>query len=308
MHPGGAYDRRKKQDTEANVYPKILLTAEQRQQFTSFPEVVTPQVLTGHFSLSEEDLVFVRKQPGSHNRLGIAIQLGTLRYLGYVLSNIPFVPRRVIDHVAAQLGVDPDAFARYGERVNTFYEHLERIRTAYGYRDFNWPAPLHIACQLLPTALHSDEALPLVEQALTHMRRQQIIAPGITTTERLVQRVQRLARWVVDRRLTTPLSNSQRTALDLLLELDVDIGMSALAWLRIKPSNPGMAHLLKRIRFLRALKLPDLPQNVDGNRSRQLAMRCRHYPPQPLAHFSSDQRRALLFVYLIHLELEFVDQ
>ena len=299
-------------DPTVKDYPKILLTVEQRRQFTRFPSVVPQQALVDHFTLSSADLAFVRQQRGSHNRLGIAIQLGTLRYLGRTLTDTPFVPQRVIDHVADQLNIAPEAFARYGERVNTFDEHLEKIRLAYAYRDYVWPAPLHLARHLLPVALHSDQVYPLIEQALVQMRKQRIIAPGMTTIEHLIHRVLRLARWIVDRRLAGALSTSQRTALDALLKTpEAEIDLSLLAWLRLpspRPSNPGMAHLLDRIQLLRDLALPDLPTSVAGTRARQMAARARHYPAQVLLQFSPVQRRALLFTHLVHLELELVDQ
>lgn len=156
-------NEKKAQDAE---YPTVLLTAEQRQELTSFPEEMPSRVLKDHFTISAEDLAFIQRHRGSHNRLGIAIQLGTLRFLGRGLTDIPFVPRQVIDHVATQLEINPKAFRQYGERVSTFYEHLERIRIAYKYQDYVWPAPLHLARHLLPSAFHSDEALPLIKKRI----------------------------------------------------------------------------------------------------------------------------------------------
>lgn len=42
---------------------------------------------------------------------------------------------------------------------------------------------------LLPTAMESDRIIPLIEAALDYLRQHQIIAPGMTTIERLVWRV-----------------------------------------------------------------------------------------------------------------------
>jgi hypothetical protein len=51
-----------------------------------------------------------------------------------------------------------------------------------------------------------DHDLPLIETAVERLRTQQIIAPGITTLERLVWSVQRLAQRRVERLLMQPCS------------------------------------------------------------------------------------------------------
>ena len=44
------------------------------------------------FTLSESDLEFVRQQRGDHNRLGFALQLCALRYLGFCPDDIATAP------------------------------------------------------------------------------------------------------------------------------------------------------------------------------------------------------------------------
>lgn len=182
-----------------------LLTAEQRLSFTTLPEELSEEDLAQHYTLMPDDLTFITRQHGSHNRLGIALQLCVLRFPGRPLTDLPPIPEQMVSYVARQLAIAPTAWAQYGQRLSTMYEHLDRIRQHYGYRNYGWSEMLHLTRHLLAIALESDEVLLLVEAALTYLRTQLVIVPGITTLERLVWRVQRIARQQVYGRLTRAL-------------------------------------------------------------------------------------------------------
>jgi TnpA family transposase/uncharacterized protein YukE len=290
----------------------LLLTPEQRLLFTAIPEDLPENDLIRYYTLTPEDLTFIKRHHGSHNRLGIALQLCILRYLGRALTDVPSVPERVIVYVAQQLGLSPTAFARYGQRTNTLYEHLARLRQQYGYRNYGWSGMLQLTRHLLPLAMESDDSLPLVEEALAFLRAQKVIAPGITTTERLAWRIQKIARQRVYGRLTKLLTTEQAQLLDKLLCAEKDKGnVTPLAWLRLptkKPSSRGMYHLLERIAYLKQLQLPKCPPNVHPNRVRQLARHCRYYQAQPLAKFGFARRYAYLMAYLNELQSQLSDQ
>jgi TnpA family transposase len=76
------------------------------------------------------------KRRGDHNRVGFALQLGTVRYLGTFLPDPLEVPWPVVEYLAAQLAVaDVSVAKRYAGRLPTQHEHAREIRQAYGYRD-----------------------------------------------------------------------------------------------------------------------------------------------------------------------------
>jgi hypothetical protein len=161
--------------------------------------------------------------------------------------------------------------------------------------------------------MENDEALPLVDAAVAWMRRQQLVAPTILTTEKLVWHIQRIARWRVYRRITHRLTSAQEETLRSLLVVDADKGgQTSLFWLRIpakKPSSESMYHLLERIGFLIELQLLPRPDNVSPARFRQLAQRGRRYRPQALSNLTdSRERYALLTAYLNALHQELIDQ
>ena len=80
--------------------------------------------LIRHYTFSDNDLSLIRQRRGPSNRLGFAVQLCYMRYPGVMLAVDvePFPP--LLQLVASQLKVSPDAWADYGLRAETRREHL----------------------------------------------------------------------------------------------------------------------------------------------------------------------------------------
>jgi len=86
-----------------------------------------------------------------------------------------------------------------------------------GFRECGWREYLWVARELLPQALESDRPIPLIEQALELLRREQIIAPELTHLERLIWIVLKAAEKRLFRLLTADLTLEHRSGLDGLL-------------------------------------------------------------------------------------------
>src|SRR5919199_3448099 len=271
-----------------------------------------PNVTSAVSTRSARDLRIIDRHRRPANRLGFAVQLGLLRSPGRTLADVPGVPARVVEYIAQRVGVDPAAFEHYGERDNTVFEHLDELRREFSFQNCGWPQLRALGRELLPLALESDRPLPLVETAVERLRTQQIIAPGITTLERLVWTVQRLAQRRVERLVLQPLTSEQRARLDGLLQVDPELRTrTRLSWLREAPELPSAKSLRKvldRLAYLRALDLPTPDRRLHPNRLRQLAGRCGQYAAQPLARFAADQRHCLLGAYLPDLAASLTDQ
>jgi len=288
-----------------------LLRPEQRALFTRVP-ALTAREIARHYTFSPHDLSIIARHRRRGNRLGFAVQLALLRFPGRALMEVPEVPAPVLTYIADQVGVPVNAFDRYGERVSTLYEHLDEIRRTFGYRMCGWPELRQLGRTVLPLALESDRAMPLIEVALEWLRAEQIIAPGITTVERVVWIVQRLAERRVTRHLLGALSPEQRALLDTLLHGDADLhGRTRLTWLRAAPkiaSAKSLRLVLERLAFVRGLGLPAPSPRLHPHRLRQLGRRCAQYEAQPLAKLAPDRRHALLVAYLAELGPELTDQ
>src|SRR5664279_5066167 len=95
--------------------PVRFLTPEQRGKYGRYAASPTPEELNRFFHLNDDDLVQIRSCRGEHNRLGFALQLSTVRYLGTFLDDPVAVPSLVVQTLAHQLDiVDLDALRNYG--------------------------------------------------------------------------------------------------------------------------------------------------------------------------------------------------
>lgn len=81
---------------------------------------------------------WVGRRRGDHNRLGFAVQLGTVRCLGTFLADPLEVPWAAVEYLGRQLGIDDvSVVKRYCERDKTPLEHSWEIGQVYGYADFS---------------------------------------------------------------------------------------------------------------------------------------------------------------------------
>lgn len=81
----------------------------------------------------------IAKKRGAHNRLGFAVQLGTVRYLGTFLEDPLAVPQPLLWTLAKQLSIEAldkeNAYSAGEQR----WQHATEIRASYGYVEFTQP-------------------------------------------------------------------------------------------------------------------------------------------------------------------------
>jgi hypothetical protein len=95
--------------------PVSFLTPEQRQTYGHYAGTPTADELTRYYHLNDDDLTQIMSCRGEHHRLGFALQLTTVRYLGTFLEDPVAVPSPVVETLARQLGlaVNRDALQTY---------------------------------------------------------------------------------------------------------------------------------------------------------------------------------------------------
>ena len=75
------------------------------ERLQRFPESIAPDDLAAHFTVTADDLAFVRQRRGAPSRLGVALQLCALRLLGFVPADLMDAPAEALDYLAGQLAV-----------------------------------------------------------------------------------------------------------------------------------------------------------------------------------------------------------
>jgi Domain of unknown function (DUF4158) len=212
--------------------PIGFLSDAERERLDSFPAQVVPGDIETYFTLSRADRRQVPRTGSPANRLGFALQLGTLRFLGFCPDDLGTAPEAVVVFVARQLDVAPGELVRYGRRGQTRTEHLRLIRQHLGFRKSAAGDLARLESWLVDRALEHDRPTLLLRLACEHLLGLRIERPGVTHLERAIAAARQRAQQETYRRLAPVLTRDCKAQLDGLLTVDVATGRSTLAWLQ----------------------------------------------------------------------------
>lgn len=167
--------------------PVEFLTDEQVARFGCFDEAPSQAELERFFFLDDADRVLVGRHRGEHNRLGFALQLATVRYVGTFLADPLEVPTTVVDFLAAQLEIaDPSRVKAYAQRQATQWEHAAEIRRECGYRDFGDASAEVDEFVAVRAWTRVETAKALFDATVAWLRSNRVLLPGASVLARLV--------------------------------------------------------------------------------------------------------------------------
>ncbi len=172
--------------------PVEFLTEAQKERYANFADEPSPEELARYFHFDDTDRELISKRRGANNRLGFALQLGTVRFLGTFLSNPIGIPPGVIAYVGQQLEItDASSLPKYIAREATRLEHTAEIRSAYAYQDFNDPPwRFRLSRWLYARAWLTNERPNHLFDLATHwLMQRKVLLPGATTLTRLITQI-----------------------------------------------------------------------------------------------------------------------
>lgn len=236
-----------------------------------YPATLTADQLHHYFRFDDQDRQALTQKKGKHNRLGYALQLATVRFLGTFLSDPLDVPAPVLKYVAQQLELpeNPTKLERY-RRGETRWDHRRDIQVRYGYREFSEVSAFLGLARFLYARAHllAEPPSRLLDLSTARLVERRVLLPGVTTLTRLIARVQDRVDEQLWQNLAALPNAAQRAALEALLEVPARSSVSRLDQLRKAPisvSAPGLVGALKRVEAVRrvgitALDLSGFPE------------------------------------------------
>ena len=238
--------------------PIGFLSHAQREQYGRYSGSPSPDELARYFHLDDVDLGLIAHKRGDHNRLGFAVQLSTLRYLGTFLDDPLAVPAPVLQTLTSQLYIESlDDIESYGSGEQR-WQHAQEIRARYGYVEITEPQVgwrltrwLYALCWT-----GTDRPSELFERATTWLMTHKVLLPGCSTLERHVARLRSRVETRLWQALTRGISSDQQAQLENLLSVPAGQRNSMLDRLRTGPvmiSSLSLVQALRRLESVRAL-------------------------------------------------------
>lgn len=287
-------------------------TADTEPGFGRFGAEVSLADLECCFFLDDTDLDRVRRRRGDHNRLGYALQIGTLRYLGTFLPEPTDAPTVAIDFLAEQLDIDDaSCIKNYLTRRNTHFEHATEIAAVYGYTDFS-DAETDLTQWIDDRSWTTgDGPKALFQGAHRWLRARRVLLPGVTRLERLVTRTRDQATQRLYETLANQIDNDAVVRLESLLVVPDGDRVSMLDQLRRGPTMPsgkGLVAALDRINKISDLGVSDVDLGVvPVRRVRELARWGMTAKAPALRRHLPARRTATLLATAVYLEAKAID-
>jgi TnpA family transposase len=240
--------------------PVSFLTPDQIQNYGRYDGPPTAEELSRYFHLDDADRALIDRLREKHTRLGFALQLATVRFLGTFLDDSAGIPIEVIGTLGQQLAIDDiDCLSKYHNSRQRL-EHAVEIRRHCGYREFvehavgfrlgRW---LYALCWT-----GTDRPSVLFDRATTWLLTSKVLLPGATVLERFIARLRQRVEARLWRMLAHGMSLEQRLRLDELLKVPHGSRNSTLDRLRTGPvmvSAPALVRALQRLEAIRALEI-----------------------------------------------------
>ncbi len=274
--------------------PGTFLSSKERERLTRFPNNIPDWDLITSFTLTEQDHTFIKSYRRDAHRLGVTLQLCTMRYLGFCPTALDAAPMETISHLAAQLHVNPSELQDYGTRRMTRSAHFQALLDYLHFRRLQADDHDQLLAWLTERALEHDKPTLLFQMMCEHLKQQQILRPGVTVVERLVVTARSQAHHESLSRLASLLTPERLTLLDSLLVAESETGSTPLYRLRQHADTNTPAALVEALDKFRLLQQWGVDQwelsVVNPNRQKFLARIGCKYSAQALPRMGPERR------------------
>lgn len=154
-----------------------------RARLTAFPREVPEEDLFAHFTLTEPDRALIPDRSAPSVRLGSALTVCAVRYLGFCPEDLAGAPERVLWHLGQQVGAPSESIGSYGSRTQTRSDHPRAAHAHPSYRAASRADLERLSWWLAERALeHNDQTL-LVTLLAERMKAETLARPALYRLE-----------------------------------------------------------------------------------------------------------------------------
>ena len=291
-----------------------FLTEDQRLKFNQFPESIEPDHLIQYFLLSNPDLKIIPVRSPAYSRLGFALSLCALRFLGFIPEELITVPITAMSFLLKQLNLAsvPEDFAQYGSRLQTKSDHTLTIENYLGFKRFTEDYQRILTDWLLVLAMEHDGKMLLLKAATEKLQSDKIMRPTLNQLERIVGSSRDQARKKTYQLVSNLLSNERKTLLDNLLLIDQKKGNTIFTWLRqraVAPSPESILTTLEKVAFLQQAGVTSWDLSMlNANRLKTLNRLGKCSTNQALQRSAPERRYPILIAFMHQALEELIDE
>jgi hypothetical protein len=291
-----------------------FLTTEQKSQYGQFLGCPTDIELALYFCLDDVDRALIDTRRGHQNKLGFALQLLSVRFLGGFPANLTLIPSNVQVFVAQQLLInDVTVLANYSKRETTDREHTALIRKHYGYEEFNntyWG--FRLSRLLYSRAWLSDERpILLFDFATAWLIQHKVLLPGVSTLSRLIVEIRQRAAQRLWQRLSVLPTIEQKEKLETLLNIPDGMRTSIFDYYQKEPttiSSLAFNATVERYLELQAFGMTSLNfSRIPPVRLKNLARYAAMISVSKIARLPENRRIAMLIAFVTSVEIRTLD-
>ena len=249
-----------------------LLSDEQLAPFWAWAS--DERAIVRQYTLSRADLDLIAKKRTASNQLGFAVLMCGMRFPGRVLDVTETPPAAVLAFIADQVGVPPAQFVTYRQRPTNRREHVAELMAVLGCRAFDTDAYRELLALAVSLAQGTPRAERLVQSVIDEARSRHILLPTRRAIDLLCHRARARSESLLQRALTTGLTDETKNSLDALLKIAPEMTTTRLTWLRNASQSPAPTNILgliERVEFLRKLGIdrePSPPARSIASRAR----------------------------------------
>lgn len=288
-----------------------VFSEEEQAQLRGFPEINRTELIR-HFTLTGADVAFLRKFRTSRNVLGVAVQLCTLPWLGFVPDDPRAAPAAAVGRLSQRLGVPMGELRGYGEREQTRTDHLREVVAYAGWRPMDTTGWKDLDEFLFARAMEHDGPKLLFRLACEYLISSRAVRPGVVHLLEHVATARARARAETWTRVAHLLTDRRRAELDLLLVPDAYLGRTPLAWLGVGPTSASPAAVkteLEKLAYLRRLDAHTLDLSMlPSERRRFLAGVGRRLTGQALQRREAERRYPILLTLIAQSAVDVLDE